>query len=156
MHKIANVLDSVPKRLRARVKECLHDMMYAEKKEDAEKERRKFEKTFEGKYPKAVEKINKDWEELTTFFNYPAYHWKHLRTTNPIESSFATVKHRTRQMKGAGSVEMAQAMAFKLLLEMEKRWRILNKPGLLYKLQAGVAFKDGVMVEEMEKEATTA
>lgn len=122
VHKIANVLDKLPKRLQSDAKSCLHEMMNAATEADSLKARQSFEKLFSEKYPKAVECLVKSWSELTTFFHYPASHWIHLRTTNPIESSFATVKLRTKVTKGAGSKETAAVMAFKLLSECQKRW----------------------------------
>lgn len=146
VHKIANVLDKLPKRLQPKAKELLHEMMKAEKLEDAEKEKAAFEKLFNDKYPKAVECLAKNWAELTTFFDFPAAHWPHLRTTNPIESSFATVKLRTKVTKGAGSKETAEVMAFKLLKECEKKWRSIRSPGEIKNLLEGLAYRDGVML----------
>lgn len=146
VHKIANVLDKLPKRLQPKAKELLHEMMKAEKLEDAEKEKSEFEKLFNDKYPKAVDCLGKNWTELTTFFDFPAAHWPHLRTTNPIESSFATVKLRTKVTRGAGSKETAEVMAFKLLKECEKKWRSIRSPGEIKNLLEGLAYKDGVML----------
>jgi putative transposase len=146
VHKIANVLDKFPKRLQPKAKELLHEMMRAETKADAEKDRDQFEKLYNDKYPKAVECLLKNWKQLTTYFNFPAAHWVHLRTTNPIESSFATVKLRTRVTKGAGSAKAAEAMAFKLLLECEKKWRVINSVKEIKNLLEGLEYKDGIMV----------
>lgn len=146
VHKIANVLDKLPKRLQPKAKELLHEMMRAENKAHAEKERDQFEKLFSEKHPKAVECLVKDWSTLTTYFNFPGAHWLHLRTTNPIESSFATVKLRTRVTKGAGSKNTAEVMGFKLLKECELRWRKINLPEEIKNLLAGLAYKDGVVV----------
>lgn len=121
-----NVLDKLPRRLQSDAKSLLHEMMKAPTEADALKARQSFEKLFTERYPKAVECLVKSWKELTTFFHYPASHWIHLRTTNPIESSFATVKLRTKVTKGAGSKETAAVMAFKLLSECQKRWRKLK------------------------------
>ena len=129
VHKIANVLDKLPKRLQADAKGLLHEMMRSETLASCEKTKLKFEKIYRDKYPKAVECLDKDCKELTTFFRYPAAHWQHLRTTNPIESSFATVKLRTKVTKGAGSPKAAATMAFKLLTECQKKWRCVNEPG---------------------------
>jgi putative transposase len=146
VHKIANVLDKLPKRLQPKAKELLHEMMRAEKKSDAEKDRDQFAKLYQEKYPKAVECLLKHWTQLTTYFDFPASHWIHLRTTNPIESSFATVKLRTRVTKGAGSKKAAEVMAFKLLLECEKKWRIINGVKEIKNLIEGLAYKDGIMI----------
>ena len=126
VHKIANVLDKLPKRVQSDAKSLLHEMMMASTEKDAKKSRESFEKLFADKYPKAVDCLTKHWPELTTFFNYPAMHWQHIRTTNPIESSFATVKLRTKVTKGAGSKQTAIVMAFKLLDECQKKWRKLR------------------------------
>jgi putative transposase len=146
VHKIANVLDKLPKRLQGDAKGLLHEMMRSESLASCEKIRDEFAKLYQDKCPKAVHCLKKDWAELTTFFRYPAAHWIHLRTTNPIESSFAAVKLRTESTRGAGSATTAATMAFKLLCECEKRWRKINAPEELEKLYAGVVYKDGVMV----------
>ena len=146
VHKIANVLDKLPKRAQADAKALLHDMMRAETIEDSGATRARFNALHEAKFPKAVECLGKDWKTLTTHFSFPAQHWQHLRTTNPIESAFATVKHRTRGTKGAGNAKAAATMAFKLLVECEKRWRRLRGHGQIKKLREGIAFANGVEV----------
>ena len=146
VHKIANVLDKLPKRLQSDAKSLLHEMMMAPSEADAVNARNSFEKQYSEKYPKAVECLSKSWSELTTFFNYPAMHWQHIRTTNPIESSFATVKLRTKVTKGAGSKDAAAVMAFKLLSECQKRWRRLRGHEEIKHLLNGLEYKDGVMV----------
>jgi len=123
VHKIANVLDALPKRLQPRAKTMLHEMMEAPTRADARLARERLRSAFDAKYPKAVAKLDKDWTQLTAFYDFPAEHWRHLRTTNPIESSFATVKLRTRVTKGAGSKKAALAMAYKLLDAAQGRWR---------------------------------
>ena len=150
VHKNANVLDKLPKRLQADAKSLLHEMMKAEKESDALKARQSFEKLYSEKYPKAVECLVKSWTELTTFFHYPAMHWQHLRTTNPIESSFATVKLRTKVTKGAGSKETAAVMAFKLLSECQKKWRKLRGHEEFKNLLKGLEYKDGIMIPRAE------
>lgn len=122
VHKIANVLDKFPKRLQPKAKAQLHEIMRAPDRQSAQEEMKRFTATFVDKYPKAVAALTKDQEQLFTFFNYPAAHWLHLRTTNAIESTFSTVKARTRVTKGAGSRQAGLAMAFKLLMMAEKRW----------------------------------
>lgn len=146
VHKIANVLDKLPKRLQPDAKDILHEMMKAATEADAEKSKESFEKLYSDKYPKAVECLSKSWSELTTFFHYPAMHWQHIRTTNPIESSFATVKLRTKVTKGAGSKETAAVMAFKLLHECQHKWRKLRGHEEFKNLLKGVEYKDGVMI----------
>ena len=150
VHKIANVLDKLPKRLQSDAKSLLHEMMNAPTEVDSLKARQSFEKLFSEKYPKAVECLAKNWPELTTFFHYPASHWIHLRTTNPIESSFATVKLRTKVTKGAGSKETAAVMAFKLLFECQKRWRRLKGHEEIKNLLKGLEYKDGIMIPREE------
>jgi transposase-like protein len=143
VHKIANVLDKLPKRVQPRAKDLLHEIMRAPDRNSALKDIERFSQEYQAKYPKAVETLTKDQDELLTFFDFPAEHWIHLRTTNPIESTFSTVKARTRKTKGAGSRKAGLAMAFKLLLAAEKRWRRINAPHLVALVQAGVRFLDG-------------
>ena len=143
VHKIANVLDKLPKRVQPRAKDMLHEIMRAPERQSALEDIERFSQEFGAKYPKAVDTLTKDQNELLTFFDFPAEHWIHLRTTNPIESPFATVKARTRKTKGAGSRKAGLAMAFKLLLAAEKRWRRINAPHLVALVQAGVKFPDG-------------
>jgi len=142
-HKVANVLDKLPKRLQARAKEAVHEVMYAADRESAQEEIGRFSQEYGARYPKAVETLTKDQEQLLTFFEFPAEHWIHLRTTNPIESTFATVKARTKTTKGAGSRKAGLAMAFKLLLDREKRWRKVSAPHLVALVRAGVEFPNG-------------
>jgi transposase-like protein len=144
VHKIANVLDKLPKRLQARAKGMLHEIMEAPDRASAQEGVGLFGKEFEAKYPKAAECLAKDAEVLLTFFDFPAEHWRHLRTTNPIESPFAGVKARTRRTKGAGSRKAGLAMAFKLALAAESHWRKVNASHLVALVRAGVRFQDGV------------
>jgi transposase-like protein len=143
VHKNANVLDKLPKRVQPRAKDMLHEIMYAPDRQSALEDIERFCQEFAAKYPKAVECLTKDQDEWLTFFDFPAEHWLHLRTTNPIESSFSTVKARTKKTKGAGSRKAGLAMAFKLLLAAEKSWRRINAPHLVALVQAGVKFPDG-------------
>ena len=142
-HKIANVLDKLPKRLQAKAKEQLHEIMYAPERESALEEIAVFKETYGARYPKAVETLSKDQEQMLTFFDFPAEHWRHMRTTNPIESTFATVKARTKKTKGAGSRKAGLAMAWKLLIAAQQRWRRVNAPHLVALVKAGVEFPDG-------------
>jgi putative transposase len=146
VHKIANVLDKLPKRSQADAKSLLHAMMNAENIAHALLSLKSFKELYEAKYPKAVDCVVKDWDKLTTFFDFPAKHWLHLRTTNPIESAFATVKLRTRVTKGAGSKTTAVTMAFKLLEECEKRWKRLRGHEELRNLRAGLAYENGIVL----------
>jgi putative transposase len=143
VHKIANVLDKLPKRLQPRAKAQLHEIMRAPDLQTALEEIGRFVAEFEERYEKAVHTLVKDQERLFTFFDYPAAHWIHLRTTNAIESTFATVKARTRTTKGAGSRQAGLAMAFKLLLDAQQHWRRVNSPHLVALVHAGVKFPDG-------------
>jgi putative transposase len=142
-HKLANVLDKLPKRLQTRAKEMLREIMYAPDQESALEEIERFSEEYGARYPKAVETLTKDQDRLLTFFDFPAEHWIHLRTTNPIESTFSTVKARTKTTKGAGSRKAGLAMAFKLLLAAEKRWRKVNSPHLVALVKTGVEFPNG-------------
>lgn len=143
-HKLCNVLDKLPQRLHSRAKRALHEMMYAARRSDCEAARVRFAAEYQAKYPKAVESLTANWERLIRFFDFPAEHWKHLRTTNVIESAFATVRLRERVTKGAGSRSKGLLMAFKLLDMAQLRWRRLDGAALLALVRAGVKFVDGV------------
>lgn len=155
VHKIANVLDKLPKRLQGKAKSMLHDIMNAETKADALAETKIFVDEHEAKYPKAVTCLTKDIDQLTAFFDFPAQHWQHLRTTNPIESPFSTVKLRTKVTKGAGSREAALSMGYKLLESAQDRWHKINSAHLTVKVLEGVVFKDGIK-QESEPERVVA
>jgi transposase-like protein len=154
VHKIANALDSLPKRLQPRAKSVLHEIMEAPSRADARQALERFREQFDAKYPKAVAKLDRDWQHLTAFYDFPAEHWRHLRTSNAIESSFATVKLRTRVTKGAGSKTAALAMAYKLLDAAQERWRRFNGHELVADVLAGATFKDGVKVTDEETTTT--
>ena len=146
VHRLARVLDKLPKRLQAKAKRALHEIMYAECREDAEAEIERFAEDYGAKYPKAVESLRRDQDSLLSFFDFPAEHWQHLRTTNAIESTFATVRLRQRVTKGAGSRTKALLMAFKLLDMAQKRWRRVNAPHLVALVREGVPFTNGTQV----------
>jgi putative transposase len=148
VHAIANVLDCLPKRLQGRAKQLLHEIMEAPTRADAALALERFRDEFAAKYPKAVAKLDRDWKHLTAFYDFPAEHWRHLRTSNAIESSFATVKLRTRVTKGAGSKKAALAMAYKLLDAAQERWRRFNGHHLVADVLAGAKFKDGIPVTD--------
>ena len=152
VHRIANVLDKLPKRLQGKAKEALHEIMYAESREQAREEIERFAADYGPKYPKAVESLRRDEELLLTFFDYPAEHWQHLRTTNVIESPFATVRLRQRVTKGAGSRKKGLLMAFKLLEMAQQRWRRINGFELVPLVRAGVNFVDGIQEERDDQE----
>jgi len=144
VHKTANVLDKLPKGQLPKAKALLHDIWQAETKAAAEKALDLFVATYEAKYAKAVGCLVKDREELLVFYDFPAQHWVHLRTTNPIESTFATVRLRTSKTKGSGSRSACLTMVFKLMESAAKKWRLLNGSPLLAKVITGVRFVDGV------------
>ncbi len=148
VHTIANVLDALPKRLQPRAKTMLHEIMEAPTRGDASRALERLREDLAAKYPKAIAKLERDWQHLTAFYDYPAEHWRHLRTSNAIESSFATVKLRTRVTKGAGSKKAALAMAFKLLDAAQERWRRFNGHELVADVLAGTTYKDGIRVTE--------
>jgi putative transposase len=143
VHKTVNVLDKLPRGQQVSAKNMLHEIWMAATKDDALKALGKFAATYQAKYPKAVECLLKDQEELLAFYDFPAEHWQHLRTSNPIESTFATVRLRTYKTKGAGSRTACLAMAFKLVESAQNHWRKLNGSLLLPEVIAGVIFKDG-------------
>jgi len=144
VHKTANVLDKLPKRLQPEAKDKLHQIWMAETRADAEKAFDLFVETYRTKYPKATECLTKDRAVLLTFYDFPAEHWIHLRTTNPIESTFATVRHRHRRTKGNGSRIACLTMVFKLMQSASKKWRLLNGSQFLPDVIAGVQFIDGL------------
>jgi transposase-like protein len=144
LHKMRNVLNYLPKRLQAQAKARLNEMQNADTRELALEEMKIFAGEYGAKHPKAVECLEKDAKELLAFYDFPAEHWGHLRTTNPIESPFATVRLRTKKTKGAGSRTTAMTMTFKLLESAEKRWRKINAPQMARKLWEGAKFTDGV------------
>jgi putative transposase len=151
VHKIANVLDAVPTSLRPKVKAALHNIMNAENREAADVAIDEFEANYGAKYAKAVDKVLRDREVLLAHFQFPAEHWIHLRTTNVIESTFATVRLRTRKTKGAGSRAAGLAMAYKLLEAAQERWRCVNAPHLVALVRAGATFVDGFIVEREDQ-----
>ena len=147
MHKTGNVLNCVPKSVQSKMKTALHDIWQAETKEDAETAFDRFEKRFEAKYPKAVQCLQKDREELLAFYDFPAQHWQSLRTTNPIESTFGTIRHRTKRTKGCLSRDGMLQMMFKLGECAQKNWRRQRGFHYLGKVITGVKFRDGIEVD---------
>jgi len=144
VHKTVNVLDKLPRSQQVSAKAMLHEIWMAANKAEALKAMGRFAATYQAKYPKAVECLLKDQEEMLAFYDFPAEHWQHVRTSNPIESTFATVRLRTNKTKGAGSRTACLAMAFKLVESAQNHWRKLNGSTLLPELIAGVIFQDGV------------
>ena len=144
VHKTANVLDKLPKRLQGEAEDKLHQIWMAPTREAAGEALDHFVEVYEAKYPKAAGCLTKDREELLTFYDFPAEHWAHLRTTNPIESTFATVRLRTDKTKGCGSRLATLTMVFKLAHTAQSRWRRLNSHPLISDVIAGIAFTNGV------------
>jgi putative transposase len=151
-HKLGNVLDKLPRRLQPQAKRMLHEALYAATKSDAEKAIGRFAEEYRAKYPKAVECLTQDQDALLAFFDFPAEHWKHLRTTNPIESAFSTVKLRSRVTRGAGSRAAGLTMTYKLLRAAEATWRRLDGQELIPLVRAGIRFVDGKRQERDNEE----
>jgi putative transposase len=149
VHKTANVLDHLPKRLQPHAKQMIHEIWMADTREAAQAAFEAFLATYGAKYQKACECLAKDREELLAFYDFPAEHWIHLRTTNPIESVFATVRLRHRRTKGSGSRAACLAMVQQLMLSASKRWRLLNGSNLLLEVIQGTQFSDGVKYQEI-------
>ena len=143
VHKTANILDKMPKCVQERAKNAIHNIYLSDTKEHALEAYESFIEQFEDKYPKATQCLVKSKDQLFSFYDFPAKHWRHIRTTNVIESTFATVRHRTRQTKGSGSRKAAEAMAWKLCLEAQKHWKRLNGASCIIKVFQGVVFKEG-------------
>ena len=148
VHKTANILNKVPKSVQPRMKESLQDIWMAETRDEAYKAFRLFEQRYGAKYPKATECLVKDKDEMLAFYDFPAEHWAHIRTTNPIESLFATVRLRTNKTKSCGSRKTTLAMAFKLMKTAESNWRKLRGFKLLADVIKGVKFQDGIRETE--------
>jgi transposase-like protein len=151
-----NILDVLPKRLHQRAKSAIHEIYRAETRAGAEAEIDDFVKVYSDKYPKAVSKLTKDREVLLTFYDYPTAHWVHLRTTNPIESTSATVRARIKVTKGAGRRGRGLVMVFKLLDTAEERWRKVNSPEFVALVRAGIEFKDGIQTERRSEDSRDA
>lgn len=147
VHKTANVLNKLPKSQQGKAKAALHEIWMAESRVDAERAFDLFLSSYEAKYPKATECLGKDRDPLLTFYDFPAEHWTHIRTTNPIESTFATVRLRTTKTRGCVSRAGILAMVFKLTKSAEQGWRKLKGATLLGQVIKGVRFKDGIQEE---------
>jgi transposase-like protein len=151
VHKTSNVLDSMPKSVHSRAKAAIREITEAENKKEAEKAIEEFAGEFSAKWPKAVAKVVDERGALLAFYDYPAQHWRHLRTTNPIESVFAPVRARTDITKGPGSRQAGLAMIFKLMEAAEGRWRKLTGSHLVALVRAGAEFRNGELVEGTEE-----
>jgi transposase-like protein len=150
-HKIGNVLGALPKSAHPGAKKALAEIWQAEDKQHAQDAAKAFAAAYGAKFPKAVAKITDDLDELLAFYDYPAEHWIHLRTTNPIESTFATVRHRSKLTRGPGPRAAGLAMAFKLLEPAQDRWRAVNAPHLVALVRAGAAFHGGKLIERPDE-----
>jgi transposase-like protein len=146
-HKIGNVLSALPKSAHPGAKRALAEIWNAEDREHARRAVAAFKLAYGAKFGKAVAKVTDDLDELLAFYDFPAEHWIHLRTTNPIESTFATVRHRSKVTKGPGSKAAGLAMAFKLIQAAQARWRAVNAPHLVALVRAGARFERGQLVE---------
>lgn len=147
VHKTANVLDSMPKSAQPGAKKAIQEICNAEDRDNAEAAIKTFVKLYGAKFPKAVKKITDDQDRLLAFYGFPVGHWIHLRTTNPIESMFSTVRLRTKVTRGASSRTAALAMVFKLVESAQQRWRAVNAPHLVALVRAGARFERGLLVE---------
>ncbi|MFE3857915.1 IS256 family transposase [Streptomyces griseorubiginosus] len=147
VHKTANVLDAMPKSAQPGAKKAIQDIYNAEDRTHAVAAIKTFASLYGAKFPKAVKKITDDQDQLLAFYDFPAEHWIHLRTTNPIESTFSTVRLRTKVTRGAGSRTAALAMVFKLVESAQQRWRAVNAPHLVALVRAGARFERGFLVE---------
>ena len=150
VHKMSNVMNALPKSAQPAARAALSEVRDAEDREHALKALERFKKDYEAKWPKAVDKVVKDADALLAFFDFPAEHWIHLKTTNPIESTFATVRLRTKVTKGPGSRAAGLATAYKLIEAAQTRWRAVNAPQLVALVRAGVVFEKGVMAERSQ------
>lgn len=151
VHKAMNTLDCLPKSAQPAARKARAEIRDAEDREHAEKAIKDFAAAYGAKYPKAVAKITDDQEQLPAFYDFPAGHWVHLKTSNPIESTFATVRLRTRVTKGPGSRAAGLAMVFKLVKAAEDRWRYVNGPHLVALVRAGAKFEKGVLIERPDE-----
>jgi len=150
-HKVLNVLEQLPRRQQAVAKSKLGAIAYASTRAEAERKRKEFEEWCQRHgYGKAAETLGRDWERMVTFYRYPKEHWRHLRTTNVVESPFAALRLRTDAAKRFKKVERATAVIWKMLMVAQKRFRRLNAPELLAKVYAGVRYEDGIEVTEKE------
>jgi putative transposase len=153
VHKTANILNVLPKSVHGKAKQDLHAIYEAENREGAEKAFDRFLAKHGAKYDKAAACLSKDRESLLAFYDFPAEHWKHVRTSNPIESTFATVRLRTDKTKGCLSRQTALAMVFKLAKSAERHWRRLDGSERLGQLIQGVRFRDGEPIQAAEDQA---
>jgi transposase-like protein len=152
VHKVANVLDALPKSAQPTARKMLSEIRDAEHRDHALAAAQRFDGEFRARWPKAADKIRDDLDRLVTFYDFPAEHWLHLKTSNPIESTFSTVRLRTNVTKGPGSRTAGLAMAFKLIEAAQDRWRAVNGPHLVALVRAGARFEKGVIVEREQQD----
>ena len=148
VHKTANILTALPKSVQPKVKAALHELWMAATREEAHKAHDRALVRFQSKYPGAMSRLRKDRDELLVFYDFPAEHWVHIRTTNPIESTFSTVRLRTKRARNCGSRETTLAMVYKLLETAQKRWQRIRGFNMLTLVVNNVKFKDGEQVED--------
>lgn len=148
VHKTANILDKLPKNKQAKAKSLIHEIWMADTRENATKSFDAFLETYQAKYPKACDCLAQDREVLLAFYDFPAEHWRHLRTTNPIESTFATIRLRHRRTKGNGTRQACLTMMFKLAQSAQRGWRLLAGAKLLPEVIQGIVFKDGIRLAQ--------
>ncbi|MBL3671704.1 IS256 family transposase [Streptomyces sp. M2CJ-2] len=153
VHKTRNVINALPKSVHAGAKKALQEIYNAEDRTHAEQAAKRFTKDYGAKWPKAAEKITSDLDELLAFYDLPAEHWIHLRTTNPVESTFSAIRLRTKVTRGAGSPAAALAMVFKLAEAAQGRWRAVTAPHLVALVRSGARFENGHLVERAEEAA---
>ncbi|MEU2248733.1 IS256 family transposase [Streptomyces sp. NPDC019224] len=153
VHKIRNVVNALPKSAQPGAKKAMQEIYNAEDRAHAEKAVKAFATAYGAKWPKAVKKIADEQDELLAFYDFPAEHWIHLRTTNPIESTFSVVKLRTKVTRGAGSAAAALGMVFKLVESAQARWRAVTAPHLVAEVRDGVRFKNGKRIEQNQEAA---
>jgi putative transposase len=151
VHKVRNVLGALPQSVHVGARRALNEIILAEDLEHARAAIETFATDYGTKWPKAVAKVTDDQDALLTFFEYPAEHWQHLRTTNPIESAFSPVRARTRVTKGPGTRGTGLAMVFKLLEAAQGRWRAVNGPHLVALVRAGARFERGMLIERPDQ-----
>lgn len=150
VHKVRNVMNALPKSAQPGAKKALQEIYNAEDRDHAEKAIKDFERAYGAKWPKAAKKVTGEADELLAFYDFPAKHWVHLRTTDPIESTFSTVKLRTKDTRGTGSPAAALAMVFKLVESAQARWRAITAPHLVALVRNGARFENGHLVERPE------
>ena len=153
VHKTANVLDKLPKRVQPQAKSMIHEIWQADSRGTAEKVFERFLATFGDKYPKAADNLASDRDRLLAFYDFPAAHWQHLRTTNPIESTFATIRLRTAKTRNCYSAESGVALMHQLAMSAQKRWRRLRGFRQLADIVAGVKFIDGIDERKISRDA---